>query len=280
MYNKTCIIITGPTAVGKTDLAVELAEKHNTQIISSDSRQCYKELDIGVAKPAQNQLQKVRHYFIDSHSIHEDVNVKVFEKYALNAVNEIFKNNDVAIMVGGTGLYIKAFRTGLDDIPSIDKVLHNEIEEAYKLKGITWLQEELKKKDPAYFSLGEVTNPTRMMRALEVRLATGKSILDFQSGKKTQRDFKIKQINLEIPRDELYQRINNRVDMMMDTGLLKEVEKLYAYKNLNALQTVGYKELFDFIEEKISLEKAIDNIKKNTRHFAKRQITWFKKYSY
>lgn len=280
MYNKTCIIITGPTAVGKTDLAVELAEKHNTQIISSDSRQCYKELDIGVAKPAQNQLQKVRHYFIDSHSIHEDVNVKVFEKYALNAVNEIFKNNDVAIMVGGTGLYIKAFCTGLDDIPSIDKVLHNEIEEAYKLKGITWLQEELKKKDPAYFSLGEVTNPTRMMRALEVRLATGKSILDFQSGKKTQRDFKIKQINLEIPRDELYQRINNRVDMMMDTGLLKEVEKLYAYKNLNALQTVGYKELFDFIEEKISLEKAIDNIKKNTRHFAKRQITWFKKYSY
>ncbi|MDQ2862398.1 MAG: tRNA (adenosine(37)-N6)-dimethylallyltransferase MiaA [Bacteroidota bacterium] len=279
MYDKTCIIITGATAAGKTDRAVELAEKYNTQIISSDSRQCYKELNIGVAKPSQKQLHKVHHYFIDSHSVHEEVNVKTFEKYALNAVNEIFQNNDVAIMVGGTGLYIKAFCGGLDDIPAIDKAVHSEIDEAYKLKGIAWLREEIKNIDPAYFSLGEVTNPRRIMRALEVKLATGKSILDFQSGKKVQRNFKIKQINLEIPRDELYQRINKRVDIMMDEGLLKEAEKLYAYKNLNALQTVGYKELFDFIDGKTSLGQAIDDIKKNTRHFAKRQFTWFKKYN-
>ncbi len=182
-------------------------------------------------------------------------------------------------MVGGTGLYIKAFCGGLDDIPAIDKAVHSEIDEAYKLKGIAWLREEIKNIDPAYFSLGEVTNPRRIMRALEVKLATGKSILDFQSGKKVQRNFKIKQINLEIPRDELYQRINKRVDIMMDEGLLKEAEKLYAYKNLNALQTVGYKELFDFIDGKTSLGQAIDDIKKNTRHFAKRQFTWFKKYN-
>ena len=279
MHDKTCIIITGATAVGKTDYAIELAEKYNTQIISADSRQCFNELNIGVAKPSEQQLQKIHHYFINSHSIHDDVNVKVFEKYALKAIHEIFKNNDVAIMAGGTGLYIKAFCEGLDDIPEIDELIHNEIVEAYKLKGIEWLQNEIRKIDSSYFALGEMANPRRMMRALEVKLSTGKSILEFQSGKKIQRKFKIKKINLEIPRDELYKRINNRVDIMMNAGLLKETETLYAYKNLNALQTVGYRELFDFIDGKISLEAAINNIKKNTRHFAKRQITWFKKYN-
>jgi tRNA dimethylallyltransferase len=279
MHDKTCIIITGATAVGKTDYAIELAEKYNTQIISADSRQCFNELNIGVAKPSEQQLQKIHHYFINSHSIHDDVNVKVFEKYALKAIHEIFKNNDVAIMAGGTGLYIKAFCEGLDDIPEIDELIHNEIVEAYKLKGIEWLQNEIRKVDSSYFALGEMANPRRMMRALEVKLSTGKSILEFQSGKKIQRKFKIKKINLEIPRDELYKRINNRVDIMMNAGLLKETETLYAYKNLNALQTVGYRELFDFIDGKISLEAAINNIKKNTRHFAKRQITWFKKYN-
>jgi len=279
MHDKTCIIITGATAVGKTDYAIELAEKYNTQIISADSRQCFNELNIGVAKPSEQQLQKIHHYFINSHSIHDDVNVKVFEKYALKAIHEIFKNNDAAIMAGGTGLYIKAFCEGLDDIPEIDQLIHNEIDEAYRLKGIEWLQNEIRKIDSSYFALGEMANPRRMMRALEVKLSTGKSILEFQSGKKIQRKFKIKKINLEIPRDELYKRINNRVDIMMNAGLLKETETLYAYKNLNALQTVGYRELFDFIDGKISLEAAINNIKKNTRHFAKRQITWFKKYN-
>lgn len=278
MYNKTCVIITGPTAAGKTDYAIELAAKYHTQIISADSRQCYKELNIGVARPSPAQLQTIHHYFIDSHSIHDEVNVKVFEAYALDAVNKIFETSDVAIMVGGTGLYIKAFCEGLDDVPPVNETTRKDINDSFELNGLAWLQNEIGKNDPLYFSSGNIQNPQRVMRALEVKLSTGKSILEFQSGKKITRDFEIKQIHLDIPRAELYERINNRVDVMMQASLLKEAENLFPYKHLNALQTVGYKELFDFIEGKISLDKAIDEIKKNTRHFAKRQITWFKKF--
>ena len=278
MNKKTCVIISGPTAVGKTSYGIELALKHNTQIISADSRQCFKELNIGVAKPSTKQLQKVKHYFIDTHSIHEEVNVKIFEEYALKAVEEIFTNNDVAIMVGGTGLYIKAFAQGLDDIPGTDQAIHKKINEDYSVRGLQWLNDEIKLRDPDFFSKGEMQNPQRMLRALEVKLSTGQSILDFHSGKKVKRDFEIKNINLEIPREQLYRNINHRVDEMMDAGLLKEAENLIPFKNLNALQTVGYKELFDYFEGKFSLEKAIDEIKKNTRHYAKRQMTWFKKF--
>ena len=279
MNRKTCIVISGPTAVGKTDHAIEIAKKYNTQIISADSRQCYKELNIGVAKPSLEQLKSVQHYFINSHSIHDDVNVKVFEQYALKEVNKIFDTNDVAVMVGGTGLYIKAFCDGIDDVPLVNENIRDKITKAYKNKGIEWLQIEIKNTDPLYFASGEMHNPQRMMRALEIKLSTGNSILEFHSGKKMTRDFEIKKINLEISRDELYERIDNRVDFMINTGLLKEAEKLFSSRHLNALQTVGYKELFDFMGGKISLDKAIDDIKKNTRHFAKRQITWFKKFN-
>lgn len=279
MNHKTCIVVSGPTAVGKTDYSIELAQKYSTQIISADSRQCYKELNIGVAKPSPGQLKSVQHYFINSHSIHDDINVKVFEQYALNAVNKIFDVNDMAIMVGGTGLYIKAFCEGIDDVPLVNENIRDKINKAYKKKGIEWLQKEIEKTDPLYFTSGEIQNPQRMMRALEVKLSTGISILNFHSGKKITRDFKIKKINLEIPRDELYERINSRVNDMINAGLLKEAEKLFPHRHLNALQTVGYKELFDFMEGKVSLDKAIDDIKKNTRHFAKRQITWFKKFN-
>ena len=279
MSHKTCIIISGPTAVGKTDYGLELAQKYDTQIISADSRQCYKELNIGVAKPSPEQLKSIQHYFINSHSIHDDVNVKVFEQYALDTVEKIFETNDVAVMVGGTGLYIKAFCEGLDDVPLMNETIRNEITESYKSKGLEWLQKEIQKQDPLYFTTGEIQNPQRMMRALEVKLSTGNSILYFHSGKKIKRDFEIKKINLEIPRNDLYERINKRVDTMMNAGLLKEAESLFAYRHLNALQTVGYKELFDFMEEKILLNKAVEDIKKNTRHFAKRQITWFKKFN-
>ena len=279
MKHKTCIVISGPTAVGKTDYAIEIAKKYNTEIISADSRQCYKELNIGVAKPSPGQLKCISHHFINSHSIHDDVNVKVFEQYALSALSKIFETNDVAVMVGGTGLYIKAFCEGIDDVPLVDENIRDKITKAYKKKGIEWLQNEIKATDPLYFGSGEMQNPQRMMRALEVKLSTGNSILDFHSGKKVNRDFEIKKINLEIPRDELYERINSRVDYMISTGLLKEAEGLFVYRHLNALQTVGYKELFEFMEGKISLNKAIDDIKKNTRHFAKRQITWFKKFN-
>lgn len=279
MNSKTCIIVSGPTAVGKTDYGIELAQKYHTKIISADSRQCYKELNIGVAKPSPDQLNRIHHYFINTHSINDEVNVKVFENYALDAVQKIFVTNDVAIMVGGTGLYIKAFCEGIDDIPLINENIRSEINHAYKKNGIEWLQKEIEKSDMGYFASGEMQNPQRMIRALEVKLSTGNSILDFHSGNKIKRDFEIKKVNLEIPRNELYERINNRVNEMMNSGLLKEAESLFPYRHLNALQTVGYKELFDFMEERISLDQAIEDIKKNTRHFAKRQITWFKKFN-
>ena len=279
MNKKTCIIISGPTAVGKTSYGIELALKYNTQIISADSRQCFKELNIGVAKPSKKQLGKVKHYFIDSHSIHEEINVKIFEEYALKAVEEIFKNNDVAVMVGGTGLYIKAFAEGLDEIPEVNETIRKKINEEYSAHGIDWLRDEIKLNDPDFFSKGEMQNPQRMLRALEVNLSTGKSILNFHSQKKIKRDFEIRNILLELPREQLYKNINHRVDEMMQAGLLKEAENLFSFKNLNALQTVGYKELFDFFEEKYSLEKAVEEIKKNTRHYAKRQMTWFKRFA-
>jgi tRNA dimethylallyltransferase len=278
MHKKTCIIITGPTAVGKTDYAIDLARKYHTHIISADSRQCYRELNIGVAKPSPAQLKEIHHYFIGSHSIHHEVNAKLFEEYALNSVEKIFQSNDVAIMVGGTGLYIKAFCEGLDAIPPANNSIREEIRALYETKGMDWLTNEINRKDPLFFSSGEIKNPQRMMRTLEVKLSTGNSIREFYSGKKIKRDFEIRKVHLDIPRDELYNRINKRVDDMMHAGLLKEAESLFSFRHLNALQTVGYRELFNFIGGKISLQPAIDEIKKNTRHFAKRQITWFRRY--
>ena len=278
MNKKTCFIVSGPTAVGKTAYGIELAHKYNTQIISADSRQCFKELNIGVAKPSAEQLEKVKHYFINTHSIFDEVNVKIFEEYALKSVYEIFKNNDVAVMVGGTGLYIKAFCEGLDEIPSVDENIRKKINEQYQEYGFEWLSNEIKTQDKDFFKRGEMQNPQRMLRALEVKLSTGKSIMDFHSGKKAERDFEIKNILLELPREQLYRNINQRVDKMMEDGLLEEAKALYPYKHLNALQTVGYKELFDYLDNKISLGTAIEEIKKNTRHFAKRQITWFNKF--
>lgn len=278
MKKKTCIIIAGPTAVGKTARAIELALQYNTQIISADSRQCFTELNIGVAKPSPSELETIKHYFINSHSIHDEVNVKLFEEYALKSANSIFQNNDFAVMAGGTGMYIKAFAEGIDEIPDTGTEIRNKIIESYQLNGIEWLKNEIEKSDPEYYKKGEMQNPQRMIRALEVMLFTGKSILSFQSGKKIKRDFDLKFITIELPREQLYNNINTRVDKMMEHGLLEEARNLYPFKHLNALQTVGYKELFDYFEGKYSLEKAVDEIKKNTRHYAKRQLTWFKKY--
>ncbi|UAY51134.1 tRNA (adenosine(37)-N6)-dimethylallyltransferase MiaA [Ferruginibacter albus] len=277
MKNKTCIIIVGPTAVGKTAIAVQLAQFLSTQIISADSRQCYKELNIGVAKPSTEELQSVKHYFINSHSINDEMNAAVFEKYALQEVRTIFENNDHAVMVGGTGLYIKAFCEGMDAMPSIDPEIRNKIITDYETKGLAWLQKQAEDNDPHYYSKGEIKNPQRLMRALEVKLSTGRSILDFQAKNKKQRDFNIIKIGLQLQKEELYERINQRVDIMINDGLVEEVKALLPYRHINALQTVGYKELFEYFDNKLSLEKAIDNIKLNTRHYAKRQMTWFKK---
>lgn len=277
LKQKTVIIICGPTAVGKTAVAIGLAKHFNTAIISADSRQCYNELNIGVARPSEEELRTVPHYFIASHSIKEDVTAASFEQFALQKTNDLFANHDTIIMVGGTGLYIKAFCEGLDEIPGIKEEIRGKIIQQYNKEGILWLQEELKKKDPAFYAVGEIQNPQRMMRALEVVESTGESILSFQKGEKAHRDFMIIQIGMELPREELNRRINRRVDAMMEAGLEKEVKQLLPFKKLNALQTVGYAELFEYFEGKISLEKAVEEIKSHTRQYAKRQMTWFKK---
>jgi tRNA dimethylallyltransferase len=274
---KTVVIICGPTAVGKTSFAIKLAQHFQTEIISADSRQCYRELNIGVAKPSNEELSAVRHYFINSHSITDDVNAVVFEQYALTAANEIFKAHDIAIMVGGTGLYIKAFCEGLDDIPAVDEATRQKVTSMYNQHGIEYLQTELQQKDPAFWETAEQLNPQRLMRALEVLLSTGKSITTFRKGIKQGRDFNIIKIGLELPRDQLYQRVNLRVDQMMEAGLVKEVAELLPYRSLNALQTVGYQELFPVLDGTETIETGVEKLKMNTRRYAKRQITWFKK---
>jgi len=274
--NKTCIVIVGPTAVGKTNIALQLAQHFSTQIISADSRQCFKELNIGVAKSTAEELALVKHYFINSHSIQDEMNTAIFEKYALKSINEIFKTKDIAIMVGGTGLYVKTFCHGIDEVPNISPEIKEKVIADYEWEGLEWLQKEVEKVDPVYYAKGENKNPTRLMRALEVKLATGRSILDFQTHNKKVRDFNIIKIGLDMPREALYDRINARVNVMMDDGLEAEVKSLEQYKKLNALQTVGYRELFSYLEDDISLEYAVQMIKQNTRNYAKRQLTWFK----
>ena len=273
----TVVVIAGPTAVGKTDIAITLAQHFNTKIISADSRQCFTELNIGVAKPTQAQLLAVHHYFINSHSINQTVNAATFEQYALQSADEIFAKNNIAVLAGGTGLYIKAFCEGLDAIPEIPDAIRNKIIYQYEREGISFLQNELQQKDPAFWQTAEQQNPQRLMRALEVLQATGNSILFYQNKTPVKRPFSIVKMGLELPREILYKRINLRVDEMMKQGLLDEVKSLLPYQNLNALQTVGYKELFDYLNDKTDLQKAIDLIKQNTRHYAKRQMTWFKK---
>lgn len=274
---KTVIIIAGPTASGKTALAVRLAKHFNTKIISADSRQCYRELNIGVAKPSPEQLQEVQHFFIDSHSIQDNVNASSFEQYALTVSEELFAENDRVVMVGGTGLYIKAFCEGLDDIPAIDPSIREEINTLYNEHGLPWLQLEVQKLDPWFWSQAEQQNPQRLMRALEVIMGTGESIMSFRSSATVQRPFDIIKFALDVPREDLYRNIEHRTDQMIRDGLLFEVRELENSKHLNALHTVGYTELFEHLEGKTDLPTAIQEIKKNTRHYAKRQVTWFKK---
>ena len=274
---KTCIVIAGPTAVGKTGIAIRLAQHFSTSIISADSRQCYKELTIGVAKPTNDELQAARHYFINSHHITDEVNAGRFEQYAISAAREIFSSQDIAIMVGGTGLYIRAFCEGMDAIPSIDPAIRLQVTAGYEQQGLGWLQTEVKRNDPAWYASGEIQNPQRLMRALEVVLATGQSILSFQSAKTVERDFNIIKIGLTLPRDQLYLQINHRVDEMMQAGLLDEVKSLLPARGLNALETVGYSELFGYLDGTTDLNRAVELIKQHTRHYAKRQLTWFGK---
>ena len=274
---KTCIIIVGPTAVGKTAVAIQLAQHFKTEIISADSRQCFKEINLGVAKPSVEELQLVKHHFINSHSINETLNAAIFEQYALNKTKQLLKEQDVVVMVGGTGLYVKTFAHGIDEVPVIKPEIRDQIIADYEWEGLEWLQKEVEKNDPLYFAKGEIKNPQRLMRALEVKLSTGTSIIEFQTQQKRNRDFNIIQIGLEIPKEDLHKRINSRVDAMMQNGLLEEVQSLVPHKQLNALQTVGYREIFGHLIGDLTLEDAVEAIKINTRQYAKRQMTWFKK---
>ena len=277
MSNHTVYIIVGPTAVGKTSFAISLAQHLKTEIISADARQCYAELSIGVARPSLEELSKVPHHFIASHSVNETVNAQVFENYALAKADELFKTHHSVVMVGGTGLYIKAFCEGLDLIPAIDPAIREDIIKQYEKLGLRWLQKEVSVKDPMYWAKGEQQNPQRLMRALEVMLGTGASIVSFQIKNKITRPFNIVKVGLELPRAQLYERINQRVISMVENGLETEVRNLLPQNHLNALQTVGYSEWMPYFEGNLSKEKVIENIQQNTRHYAKRQMTWFKK---
>lgn len=273
----TVILVAGPTAVGKTRKAIELALQYKTEIISADSRQCYREMNIGVARPTPEELAAVPHHFIASHSIHDNLNAAWYEKFALDKVNELFTRHTVVVMVGGTGLYIKAFMEGLDEIPETDPVIRASVIRDYEEKGLHWLQEEVKQNDPVFFTQGENQNPHRLMRALEVVRSTGKSILSFRKGEKAQRPFDIKMLVMDLPRPQLYERIDQRVDEMVNAGLEEEARGLYAFRHLSALQTVGYQEWFDYFDGNTSREEAIALIKQHTRNYAKRQGTWFRK---
>ncbi len=275
--SKTIYIVVGPTAVGKTAFAISLAKQLNTEIISADARQCYKEMNIGVARPSEEELNTIPHHFIASHSIQETVNAAVFEKQALEKSAALFETKDSIVMVGGTGLYIKAFCEGLDLIPEIDPSIREAIIQQYEKMGLRWLQKEVSVKDPLYWEKGEQQNPQRLMRALEVKLGTGASIVSFQNKNKITRPFNIVKIGIEMPRELLYERINQRVLNMVELGLEKEVKELLPHFDLNALQTVGYREWVDYFSGKMNRDRVIELIQQNTRHYAKRQLTWFKK---
>lgn len=274
---KTLLTIVGPTAIGKTRMAIALATHFGTEILSCDSRQFFKELRIGTAVPSTEELMAAPHHFIQHKSIFEAYSVGDFERDAIALLDKLFKKHDVVVMVGGSGLYAKAIIDGLDDFPEVDEVIRQELNEAYAQKGIEYLQELLKTLDEVQYNQMDVQNPQRLIRALEVCRASGKPYSSFLQRKEKQRDFTSVQIGLTADRTEVYERINKRVDMMLEEGLLIEAQDMMPYKHLNALQTVGYKELFSFFEGECSFEAAIEAIKMNTRRFAKRQFTWFQK---
>ncbi len=274
-HSKTVIVVAGPTAAGKTAMAIRLAQHFRCEILSADSRQCYREMNIGVAKPSAEELQAAHHYFINSHSIHDTVNAGVYESYGLAVAEKTFQQNDFLIVVGGTGLYIKAFCEGIDLLPPVDPQIRKNITELYKQKGLLWLQDEVAAKDPLYYSTGETQNPQRLMRALEFVLQHGTSIRNYQQNTIRERPFNIIYTGVSVPRPLLIERIHLRIDVMLQQGLVEEVRSLLPFRHLPALQTVGYSEFFDYFDGKCTLEESVEQLRTNTRRYAKRQMTWF-----
>ena len=278
MKKKTLIYITGPTGIGKTKVSVLLANKLNSEIISSDSRQFYKEMTIGTSVPSVDELNTVKHHFIQHISVVEDYSIGNYEKDCIKIINEKFKIYDLLIMTGGSGMYADSVLYGLDKFPHINKKIRNNLISLFRKKGIGYLQEKLKEKDPIYYRKIDLNNHQRIIRALEVFVFTGKPYSSFLEKRKTDRIFNIKILIIEEDRNKLYKKINNRVDLMIKNGLEKEAKSLIKHQDKNSLQTVGYKEFFDFFNGNITRDEAILKIKKNTRNYAKRQITWNKKY--
>lgn len=274
---KTAYIIAGPTAVGKTAIAIALAKRLDTAIVSADSRQCYREMSVGTAKPSEEELREVKHHFIDTHSVTTALDAADYETLALGYLQEIFANHDAAVVCGGTGLYIKALCEGLDAMPAVSDEIVRDVNNEYETRGLQWLQHAVMEEDPDFYKEGEIKNPARLLRALIFKRSVGESIINYRTGEKKKRDFRIVRVGLELPREVLYERINMRVDKMMADGLLDEVRNLYSLRHLKNLQTVGYSELFEHIEGLYTLQEAVDKIKQNTRHYAKRQMTWFRK---
>lgn len=271
------INIVGPTAIGKTALAIKLAHHFGTEIISSDSRQFFKEMSIGTAVPSEEELSEAVHHFIQHKSIFESYSVGDFERDTIKFLESFYKKNSIIIMVGGSGLYSNAVLYGLDEFPDISQQIREDLNSEYKNKGIEFLQKKLQQLDPQHYENVDIYNPQRIIRALEVCIGTGKAYSSFLNKKRKDRFFSFIQIGLIAEREAMYNRINLRVEKMLENGLFKEVQSLYKYRNLNALQTVGYREFFDFLDSKINFNQAIELTKMNTRRFAKRQLTWYNK---
>ena len=277
MMPKYLISIVGPTAIGKTSLSIKLAKHFNTEIVSADSRQFFKEMQIGTAAPTLEELSAAKHHFIHHKSIQDNYNVGAFEKDVLQTLKTLFKTLDVVIMVGGSGLYVDAITNGLDDFPDVDASIREHLNKTLETEGLTHLQEQLKILDTQTYNTITIDNPHRVIRALEVCIGSGKPYSSFLKKGKVIRDFETITIGLTAEREFIYNRINQRVDIMINEGLLQEVKTLMTFQHLNALNTVGYKELFNYLNGEWPLDFAVSEIKKNTRRFAKRQLTWFKR---
>ncbi len=277
VQDKKLVVIVGPTASGKTALAIDLALRWNTEIISADSRQIYKELEIGTAKPTDQELKLVKHHFINTHSVEELYNAAQFGMDAEALILNLFQKHDYLLVCGGSGLYLKALLEGFDEMPEVPAEVRSQIVAQYQEKGLGWLQAEVKQKDPNYFETVDIQNPQRLMRALEVFAATGKPFSEWRKKSKKTLPYSVIKVGLDLNRDKLYERIDARMDKMIVNGLFEEAAKFYLQKHLNALQTVGYQEIFGFMDDLYDKQEAIRLLKRNSRHYAKRQLTWFKR---
>ena len=277
MKNKTLIVLIGPTGVGKTDLSIKIAEKYNSPIISADSRQLYSELKIGTAAPTEEYLKRVKHYFVGTLKLTDYYSAAQYEGEVINLLNELFYTNDTILLTGGSMMYIDAICKGIDDIPTVDNDTRQMMMYKYEKDGLERLCAELKLLDPEYYSIVDLKNHKRVIHALEICYMTGKTYTSFRTGNKKERPFRIIKIGLNRDREELYERINKRVDIMINDGLVDEVRSVYQYKSLNSLNTVGYKEIIQYLDGNWTLDYAIEKIKQNSRIYSRKQMTWFKR---